>query len=282
MSDKTDYPPRPCCDFTAHPNPSSRDVWRNVIDLETSLSYFVRIENKRYALTITNPVKQHAQHVAGYSQYHWLEEAMEPAELFKINKQFVHYWEAIAVLAGSAVFIPFIKHIVTYTGKLLLGADNKSACGWSDCVQRLLKNLNVTNQFDFFFKLYFLSVENCFVFRMWPFDDFFVQASHPADYNQRRLLFSLWSCCFSDFNFIVTFLKPLWSIFGFNNCVMLKSHVVTDLERPDFTAACSRSFNRNCYYRRNYLSTCHQWPHHIQPHELWWKIKCFQMEKTNK
>lgn len=125
-------------------------------------------------------------------------------------------------------------------------------------------------------------MENCFVFRMWPFDDFFVQASHPADYNQRRLLFSLWNCCFSDFNFIVTFLKPLRSIFGFSNCVMLKSHVVTDLERPDFTAACSRSFNRNCYYQRNDLSTCHQWSHHIQPHELWWKIKCFQMEKTNK
>lgn len=121
-------------------------------------------------------------------------------------------------------------------------------------------------------------MENCFVFRMWPFDDFFVQASHPADYNQiqRRLLFSLWNCCFSNFNFIVTFLKPLWSIFGFNNCVILRSHVVTDLERPDFTAVCSRSFNRNCYYERNDLSTCHQWPHHIQPHELWWKLSVFK------
>lgn len=148
VSDKTDYP-RPCCDFTAHPNPSSRDVWRNVIDLETYLSYFVCIENKRYALTITNPVKQHAQHVAGYSQYHWLEEAMEPAELFKINKQFVHYWEAIAVLAGSAVFIPFIKHIVTYTGKLLLRAQMWVWVEW--LCPEATPNLNVTNQFNLFF-----------------------------------------------------------------------------------------------------------------------------------
>lgn len=45
--------------------------------------------------------------VSCHSQYNRLEKATAPAELFKTNKQFVHYWEAIAVLAGLAAFIPF-------------------------------------------------------------------------------------------------------------------------------------------------------------------------------
>lgn len=91
VSDKADYPRALVVILLPHPNPSTDDVLRTAVEPRTTLNVFA-LKTKRCALTVTNPVGPHGtacgwlQTVALTGRGH----GAQP-ELFKINKQFVHY-----------------------------------------------------------------------------------------------------------------------------------------------------------------------------------------------